>query len=89
MQLAKRPRSRDDKQGTRDVGGGYRKVWVCESCTFENDEAPRSSLSSWEREACAVCGSAHTDKQERAPLTLAQKLGLVRAVCSVQWKSVD
>jgi hypothetical protein len=85
VQPAKKTRLRDD----RDVGGGYRKVWVCESCTFENDEAPRSSQSSWDREACAMCGSARVDKQERAPITLAQKLGLVRAVRSKEWRSVD
>ncbi|KAG6976503.1 hypothetical protein JG688_00001305 [Phytophthora aleatoria] len=55
---------------------GYRCVWVCETCTFENDKRPRSSSSGRESDRCSACGMQRS--QQLGPrLTLAQKRGLV------------
>lgn len=52
----------------------YRKVWVCEACTFENDE---DQPQQHERERCSACGTFRAKADARTSLTLAQKRGLV------------
>ncbi|DBA04209.1 TPA: hypothetical protein N0F65_004317 [Lagenidium giganteum] len=49
----------------------YRRVWVCETCTFENDEALGSAR-------CAACGTPHSRTTKSTKLTLAQTRGLVQ-----------
>lgn len=58
----------------------YRRVWICEACTFENEELQphlQHQLASNERERCEACGSFRAKQEARASLTLAQKRGLV------------
>jgi hypothetical protein len=54
-------------------------VWVCESCTFENEDQSFSSNNHLDR--CGACGSARPLKARRSQITLAQQRGLVGAVC--------
>lgn len=56
------------------VATEYRKVWVCETCTFENDEL---QLQPHDRERCSACGTFRAKVDVRTSLTLAQKRGLV------------
>ena len=54
-------------QRSSGTAQGYRKVWICESCTLENDDL---------KLRCTVC---HTRKHRssKAKLSLAQTRGLV------------
>ncbi|OQR93571.1 hypothetical protein ACHHYP_20098 [Achlya hypogyna] len=48
--------------------GEYRQLWVCDSCTLENDD---------DAGRCSACGSFKPNNARRARPTLAQKIGLV------------
>lgn len=54
----------------------YRKVWVCEACTFENEEL-QPHQQQHDRERCSACDTFRVKLDARASLTLAQKRGLV------------
>ncbi|ETW00692.1 hypothetical protein H310_07251 [Aphanomyces invadans] len=66
------------------AGTGYRNVWVCESCTFENSEEMDAR--------CSACGSFKPNNR-RHKLTLAQKKGLVQApppkLSQNQWEDCE
>ncbi|KAE9349883.1 hypothetical protein PF008_g6707 [Phytophthora fragariae] len=55
----------------------YRCVWVCETCTFENNERPRSSTCGRDSDRCSACGTQRNEQLQHR-LTLAQKRGLVK-----------
>ncbi|KAF0682544.1 Aste57867_25342 [Aphanomyces stellatus] len=61
----------------------YRKVWVCDSCTLENDDRD---------DRCLVC-DAFKPNNRRVKLTLAQKKGLVQApppkLSQNQWEDCE
>ncbi|KAG6598174.1 RING finger protein 32-like [Phytophthora cinnamomi] len=66
-----------EKLTTRSASNSeYRCVWVCDSCTFENDERPHSSTCGRDSDRCSACGTQRS-QQLRPRLTLAQKRGLV------------
>ncbi|CAK4722848.1 unnamed protein product [Aphanomyces euteiches] len=64
-------------------GTEYRKVWVCDSCTLENED---------ESARCSACGSFKPNNR-RIKLTLAQKKGLVQApppkLSQNQWEECE
>ena len=59
-----------EKEQQKEKESDYRRVWICERCTFENEDTTEDAR-------CDACGSRKPRHSQRTRLTLAQQLGLV------------